>query len=218
MTRKIIIGDVHGCSYELNKLLDKVSPTENDHLFFLGDLINRGPDSHGVIRTVRKLDNCRSLLGNHELRILKFLNDFDHTALKGYDIKTLAQLTKKDKRFIWSMEAPIFLDDENTILVHAGFMPGTPWNKQGLEITTEVKAVNSTDLNKPTNNGSDGKPWYELWKESINVVYGHWPKKEIVETPNTVGIDTACVYGGFLTAYFLPEKKFVQVQAKKNYV
>ena len=69
MGRTIIVGDVHGCSSELRRLLTVLQPQADDRFVFVGDLLNRGPDSSGVLRLVRELGG-RTTLGNHEQRLL----------------------------------------------------------------------------------------------------------------------------------------------------
>lgn len=73
-TRTLVIGDVHGCLIELNSLLRKIAPAASDHLIFLGDLIDRGPDSAGVLNCVIGLaGQCRvtTIMGNHEQMMLE---------------------------------------------------------------------------------------------------------------------------------------------------
>ena len=67
-----LMGDLQGCCQPLERMLHKIdfSPSR-DHLFVLGDLVNRGPDSLGVLRRLRELDNAATcLLGNHDLHLL----------------------------------------------------------------------------------------------------------------------------------------------------
>jgi predicted phosphodiesterase len=90
MGRNIVIGDVHGCLAELVDLLAKLAPAKDDQLIFLGDLVNRGPDSHGVVSLVRSLPNALSLLGNHELRLLQYRKEREPKILKDYDWKPSA--------------------------------------------------------------------------------------------------------------------------------
>src|SRR5258705_4976560 len=82
----IIIGDIHGCSYEFSALLDKIAPTCGDRLVLLGDLVNKGPDPTGVLEAFESL-NCVCLLGNH---------DFDHLKWKAGGVpKSESVLTRK---------------------------------------------------------------------------------------------------------------------------
>lgn len=67
--RTIAFGDIHGCNIQLLEVLDQICPTESDLLIFLGDYIDRGPESEAVIRTIREL-NAVYLTGNHELGFL----------------------------------------------------------------------------------------------------------------------------------------------------
>ncbi len=74
------IGDVHGCLKSLNALLDQLQPSASDQLVFIGDLIDRGPDSKGVIERVRQLEadpqapEVVALMGNHEVLLLEALH------------------------------------------------------------------------------------------------------------------------------------------------
>jgi len=71
--RTLVIGDIHGCLANLDALLQSISPTSDDHLILLGDLIDRGPDSAGVLARVLKLSQdhrVTTLIGNHEQMLL----------------------------------------------------------------------------------------------------------------------------------------------------
>src|SRR4051812_5879287 len=69
MGRSIIIGDVHSCAAELEDLLDRVGYALGDRVFFVGDLVPRGPAPLGVLRLLRQVHG-RAVLGNHEQRLL----------------------------------------------------------------------------------------------------------------------------------------------------
>src|SRR5215472_183211 len=69
MARSIFIGDVHGCASELAELLALLGPGGDDAVYFVGDLVARGPDSPTVLRLFREV-HARGVLGNHEARIL----------------------------------------------------------------------------------------------------------------------------------------------------
>src|SRR5437868_5510570 len=76
--RTLAIGDLHGCALHLDRLLAAVQPTAEDTLIFLGDYVDRGPDSRGVIERVLQLKQtheCLFLKGNHELMMLRARTD-----------------------------------------------------------------------------------------------------------------------------------------------
>ena len=77
MSRKILIGDVHGCSGELRELVERLRLQSSDHVIFLGDLIDKGPDSRAVLDMILALrdQTCQvtNLLGNHEEKFLRWL-------------------------------------------------------------------------------------------------------------------------------------------------
>src|SRR5690242_14923795 len=70
MARSIFIGDVHGCARELGTLLDRIGPTTEDAVYFVGDLVARGPDTPGVLRLFRQV-GAKGVVGNHEARLLE---------------------------------------------------------------------------------------------------------------------------------------------------
>src|SRR6476620_5058537 len=72
-SRTIAIGDIHGCSAALRALIDAIGPTADDTIIALGDYVDRGPDSRGVLDDVLELERrfrLVPLLGNHELMLL----------------------------------------------------------------------------------------------------------------------------------------------------
>lgn len=214
--RIVAIGDVHGCARELEALLDKVGLQPRDRVVLLGDLVNRGPDSAGVIALARKYAH-RALLGNHELRLLNYRKTGDPTHLKKPDRETLKQLSAKDWDYLAAMPLTYHLPEMKTVLVHAGFLPGRAWHAQPARVVTRIQVV-----------GPDGEPakraeypdrphWSEQWSGPPFVVYGHTPAKEAAVRRWSLGIDTACVQGGKLTACILPTRELVQVEAKERY-
>ncbi len=66
MNRKIIIGDIHGCFYELQCLLDKIGPNKDDEIISVGDFVDRGPSSLEVVKFFRQNQNTVAIKGNHE--------------------------------------------------------------------------------------------------------------------------------------------------------
>ena len=214
--RLIAIGDIHGCHKEFEELLDKLDLKKDDRLILLGDLINRGPDSSRVVELAREHATA-SLLGNHELRQLNYRRTDDPTHLKKYDWETNKQLRGKDWDYLESMKLTYEDTELGVVFVHAGFLPDKPWQKQPARIVTRIQVVDSDGEPAKRSEAPDCPHWSELWSGPPFVVYGHTPRPEISRTKWTLGIDTACVMGGSLTAYILPEKRIVQVKARERY-
>lgn len=124
--RTIVIGDVHGMLPELRALVDKLAPGESDRLFFLGDLVDKGPDSLGVLRYVRDL-GATVVCGNHEESAMRL---FDKAQKTG----TWDGLRKVDKEpwlkeltpdlVDWMRTFPLFVRPlDGVLLVHGGLLP-----------------------------------------------------------------------------------------------
>jgi hypothetical protein len=214
--RIIAIGDIHGCHQEFAELLDRLAPTPDDQLILLGDLINRGPDSARVIELARE-HRALSLLGNHELRLLNFRKNGDPSVLKEGDLQTFEKLRSEDWAYLDSMVLTHSVAELNTVFVHGGFLPSEPWQKQPAHVVTRIQVVNENGKPLKRAECPDCPCWADLWTGPPFVVYGHTPRPEIYKLKWSVGIDTSCVLGGYLTAYILPEKRFVQVKARRRY-
>jgi predicted phosphodiesterase len=217
MTGRIIaIGDIHGCHHEFAELLALLEPTEDDRLILLGDLINRGPDSCKVIDLARR-HRAISLLGNHELRLLTCRKTKDPSQLRETDAVTFSKLRPSDWEYLGQMPLTHHVAELNTVFVHGGFLPGIPWQKQPAGIVTRIQAIDSEGRARKRADAPDAPLWADLWNGPPFVVYGHTPRPEVHKLKWSLGIDTACVMGGALTAYILPEKRIVQVKARKKY-
>lgn len=214
--RLIAIGDIHGCYVEFAELLARLAPTKDDRIVLLGDLINRGPDSNKVIDLARE---CRAtaLLGNHELRLLKYRRTGDKKYLKEGDLETFSRLRPGDWTTFETMPLTFEEPELNTVFVHGGFIPGTPWQKQSAEIVTRVQVIDREGRPAKRADEPDAPVWADLWSGPPFVVYGHTPREDVYKLKWSVGIDTGCVLGGHLTAYELPEKRFTQVKARQRY-
>ena len=214
--RLIAVGDIHGCHKEFADLIDKLDLRKDDRLILLGDLISRGPDSGKVVELAREHATA-SLLGNHELRHLNYRRTDDPSHLKKYDYTTMEQLRGKDWDYLETMKLTYEDQELGVVFVHGGFLPGRPWQKQPARIVTRIQVVGKDGEPHKRSEMPDAPHWSTLWEGPPFVVYGHTPREEISRTKWTLGIDTACVLGGNLTAYVLPEKRIVQVKAREAY-
>ncbi len=214
----IAIGDIHGCVATLEVLLKLLAPTEDDHLIFIGDYIDRGPDSKGVIDLLlelRKTRQCTFLRGNHEAFMLAYLdeeddelwrmNGGDATLRSYYDDQHNIHIPEEHITFV--KETRLYYDDPSFFFVHAGLRP-------------ELTIAENLDQC-----GEDVFLWerehlhafdYELvWEKPI--VCGHTPRPEPLNRDKLIDIDTGCVYYnhprmGHLTAVRLPQREFVTVE------
>lgn len=138
--RRLIVGDVHGHYQSLLKLFDKVSPSSEDAVYFVGDLIDRGPDSASVVEFVIS-NKYRCLLGNHEQMLLDavaggsvapqvlqfWLYSGGHPTLVSYNHQI------PQEHIEWMQNLPLYLDLGDIWLVHAGLDPQLPLAKQNEE-------------------------------------------------------------------------------------
>ena len=214
--RTIVIGDIHGCHQEFADLLAAVALTPDDQLVLLGDLVNRGPDSCKVIDLARE-HRAISLLGNHELRLLNYRRTKDDSYVKESDLDTYGKLRLEDWTYLEAMPLTHELPDLNMVFVHGGFLPNEPWQKQDAMVVTRIQVIDHEGKPRKRSDAPDALPWADLWNGPPFVVYGHTPRPDIYKLKWSVGIDTACAMGGQLTAFILPERRFVQVKARKRY-
>lgn len=214
--RLIAIGDIHGCYMEFADLLARLSLTKDDRLVLLGDLVNRGPDSGKVIDLARE-HRAIALLGNHELRLIKYRKTGEKKYIKESDLDTFARLRPADWAYLESMLITYEEPSLNTVFVHGGFVPGQPWQRQPAEVVTRVQVIDRDGRPAKRAERPEAPVWADLWSGPPFVVYGHTPREEIYKLKWSVGIDTGCVLGGYLTAYELPEKRFTQVRARQRY-
>jgi hypothetical protein len=216
MPRTIAIGDVHGCADEFEKLVRILELKPDDRVIQVGDLVNRGPDSHRVIELAREYQ-VEAIIGNHELRLLRARKKNKPSLLKQDDQATIEQLTADDWKYLEAL--PKFLYDAqiDTVIVHGGFLPNKPWQAQGSDLITNIQVIDKKGKAAKRSDAPDAAPWADSWGGSPFVVYGHTPRPRVLERKGSIGIDTGCVYGGHLTAYIIEDKSLVQVLAHKAY-
>lgn len=214
--RLFAVGDIHGCYAEFAELLSRLALTKDDRLILLGDLINRGPDSGKVIDLARE-HRAISLLGNHELRFLRFRRTGEKKYSKEGDLETYAQLRPEDWTYLEAMRLTYEIPELNTVCVHGGFLPGIPWQRQPAEVVTRIQIVDRNGQPAKRADEPGAPPWADLWTGPPFVIYGHTPRPEVYKLKWSLGLDTDCVRGGALTAYELTEKRFLQVKARQRY-
>ena len=202
MSRSIFIGDVHSCAAELAELLSRLSVGADDQVYFVGDLLSRGPDPLGVLRLFREL-RARSVLGNHEQRLLAArqarLRGEPGPKLGSSHAEVVAQLSDDDWAILESFPLWIDAPEHNVRVVHAGVVPGVPLDQQDPWILTHIRSIDADG--KPSEKW--GKLWGTLYQSEPHIVFGHNARQRPQLHLHATGLDTACVYGGALSALVL---------------
>jgi serine/threonine protein phosphatase 1 len=205
------IGDIHGHLDSLERLMEKIKPDlEKDQLVFMGDYIDRGPHSKGVVDYVLRLRNTAPpqnvvcLKGNHEAMFLNFLQGEDMelflfngglSTIKDYwgrhwkDLEKLVLPPDHDKFF---RELKLYYETPDYIFVHGGLKPGVPLKEQDEEDLLWIRGEFITAMD------DFGR----------KVIFGHTPFRQPLVLPNKIGIDTGAVYGNVLTCLKLPQEQF----------
>lgn len=235
--RRVFIGDVHGCREELEDLLQKVAPSGEDQIVFLGDLIDRGPDSPGVVRLARSLPGAISVLGNHEEKALRWLRHDARAAAEpryknpmvsvdGARIAEWRSLSGIDIAFL--AECPPTAQLGDFMAVHGGFLPHIPVERQRIGSLVRLRWVDAATGNSlPGVARPEGaRPWAEVFNGPFHVVCGHavhsLSEPRIDRMPSGYeiwSIDTGCVFGGRLTALIVDgdSRTVVQISARRPY-
>jgi len=223
------VGDIHGELELLDELLAALELREGDRLVFLGDYVDRGADSHGVVERlleVRERIPCTFLLGNHESMFLDFLglrddryfggdaflsNGGDRT-LASYGwfdaLRTGETFRLPDAHREFFERCVLWHQDGDYLFVHAGLAEGTL--KSG-DVHYALRRSRPEDL---LWNRTTGDLPHKL---GVTVVYGHTPRQDFQvrwNAPWSIGIDTGAVYGGPLTAIRLPDEALIQSRPK----
>jgi bis(5'-nucleosyl)-tetraphosphatase (symmetrical) len=146
---RIAIGDVQGCLTELRGLLETARfSADRDELWFVGDLVNRGPQSLGVLRFVRALGaNARVVLGNHDLHLLALAFGSGREVRKGDTLDEILQASDRDTLLEWLLGCPLAVrapqaapDGADDLMVHAGVVP--QWSAAEIQaLASEVEQV-----------------------------------------------------------------------------
>jgi hypothetical protein len=211
--RTILIGDLHGCFDSAIELMDKCKVTTDDRVIFLGDLVDRGPDSDKCVELAMKHE-C--ILGNHESKHLRY----HQTELSGQKpnvgaathVATRLQLTSEHYEYLQRLPLYIRLPEYNVVVVHAGVYPGRPIEAQDPHHLLHLQMIKPPDKKSywPSKVGPEYKFWTHFWKGPERIVFGHTVLDKPLRTEWTCGIDGGGVFGRELHALILTEKSAAQ--------
>ena len=216
------VGDIHGMRIELEKLIQQLPLEPEDHVIFIGDYVDRGPDARGTVDFLIEFaqgQKCTFLLGNHEAMFLSylgweapcyfggeaFLKNGGDTTLHSYGATDADDLDLPPAHEAFYRALKLYHQEGHYIFVHAGL------SRDALRLSDPQYAL------------SRERPRDLLWQRATaeiphslgaTVIYGHTPLPDLQvrwNLPYTIGIDTGCVYGGKLTAIRLPDETIFQV-------
>ncbi|MGQ4347724.1 polynucleotide kinase-phosphatase [Streptomyces sp. SAS_275] len=222
-----IVGDIHGCAAELETLLGKLGYVDGAHpegrtAVFVGDLVDRGPDTPGVLRRVMSMVGSGDALcvpGNHENKLGRYLKGRKVQHTHGL-AETIEQLDAQSeafrssvREFVDGLVSHYVLDGGRLVVCHAGLPEKYHGRTSG--------RVRSHALYGDTTGETDEfglpvrYPWAEDYRGRAAVVYGHTPVPTATWLNNTICLDTGAVFGGKLTALRWPERELVDVPAEQ---
>src|SRR4029079_8126994 len=236
-----IIGDVHGCADELVALLAQLgyvvqlagtgaerraitTAPKPRRAFFVGDLVDRGPNSPDVLRIVMGLverGQAFAVIGNHDDKFLRWLKGRNVKIANGLE-RTIAQIEDQGEAiktralaFLDTLPSHAWLDDGNLAVAHAGVRENM--------LGRDSARAHDFGLYGDTSGGTDASVlperfnWAPDYGGKTAIIYGHTPVAEAEWLNNTLCIDTGCVFGGKLTALRWPESELVSVPAREAY-
>ena len=232
-----VIGDVHGCVAELVELMQRlgyevagegddvaVTPPDGRRAVFVGDYVDRGPDSPAVLKLVMAMaeqGTAICLPGNHDAKLVRKLKGRDVQVTHGLG-ETLSQLEAEPEEFrdrvrdfLDGLVSHCVLDNGRLVVAHAGMKQRYQGRASG--------RVREFALYGDTTGETDefGLPvrgeWAKDYRGQAAVVYGHTPTAEAEWLNSTINIDTGCVFGGKLSALRWPERELVSVPAARTY-
>ncbi|HEY0981790.1 MULTISPECIES: metallophosphoesterase family protein [unclassified Schlesneria] len=195
--RTIAIGDIHGCARALQRLLEQIDLQPDDTLITLGDYVNRGPDSNGVLDcllTTRKRCHLIPILGNHDEMLLeavlkgtsidRFLSKGGDATLRSYGVPlSFDQIPVRHIEFLQGCRSSF--ETETHFFLHANYRPDLPLNQQDDE-TIRWRSLRDS-IPGPHFSGKIA-------------VLGHTPQPEVLDEGHLLCLDTGCCRGGWLTA------------------
>lgn len=216
--RRIAISDIHGCLNSFHYLLEQqVQLRQDDELYLLGDFIDRGPDSRGVLDHVMDLQAAGyavyCLRGNHEDMMLRaivspeeqsnWLYNGGMEALSSFGAETPGEIPEKYIRFIRE-ETLLHFQVDRFILVHAGlnFVGSEPQSKKGARSQSFLWKMHNPLQDQ------EAMMWIRYWYDDINwswlkdriIIHGHTPMEtheisdmlDVIEEDQVIDIDNGC--------------------------
>jgi serine/threonine protein phosphatase 1 len=222
LARTFVVGDIHGCVDEVDRLLEAIAPGPADTIVFLGDYIDRGPSPRAVIDRMIRLRHegprCVFLKGNHEDMFLAYMGERGHygeaflfnggeATLRSYGLEgqppaiVAARIPLDHLEFLHSLE--MRFQQEPFLCVHAGVAPNRSLDDQRDE---DLLWIRDAFIAHPHRFG-------------CTVLFGHTPQREVLfDQPYKIGLDTGLVYWNKLSCLELGEQRLYQIRRAEHSV
>jgi serine/threonine protein phosphatase 1 len=225
-TQFIAIGDIHGCLEPLKRLIDALKPASTDQLVFLGDYVDRGPDSKGVIDfllELRQSVNCVFLSGNHEVLMLDYFawgNTLQQDWARNGGDSTLdsylqgGEIAIPESHIAFLNDCLPYYETPEYFFVHGGVKPYRT-------IEENLRVMRLRDFVWERSHMDSEVISANNFKWEKTVVCGHTPLPSPVLLEKLIAIDTGCVYNhtprlGRLTAIALPDRRIIQADNRQS--
>src|ERR1043165_8038587 len=214
--RHIILGDVHGCFDELQQLLGEFhfDPAQ-DVLISVGDIVDRGPRVKETVTYLRGLPEFYMVLGNHEDKLLRYLQGNPVKVAAGLETTVEAYDNQfPDDLAPWLESLPLILKTPSGYVVHAGFDPEMAPEEQHRSDCIYMRYYGG----KTYFDAINGRLWYTLWpKDGPRVFFGHIPDPHGPSEGNVISLDKGCVFGDLLAAFDSRDGQVHTIKASKAY-
>ena len=240
-----VVGDIHGCSEELERLVEHLHLASGDRFVSCGDLFHRGPDPVGVMRILREL-RAPFVLGNHELAVLRRIGVAPHSVAREDRPPLRTRFPALDEEDLdgdghtfcrvepeHRAEVLAFLQGHSGFFLRRADIEGAERTRDerewcvvhaGVAPGRSLEESSVRELTSLRRLESRGNPWwYEEYDGPELVLFGHTPSAlprihTVRGRTLAIGLDTGCVYGGKLTAYSPELDEFRAVSARRAYV
>jgi len=201
--RYLCIGDIHGCSQQLDELLEEVEQADlfNVTYVFLGDYLDRGPDSGGVIDRIRRLPDAICLCGNHEEMFLHSLEAIEgmRDEMRAERRKTFLENQRLNEDHVAWLKSDLrpYHQTGAFFFSHAGLDPFRPLEQQ-----------RESDFYWSVHEGD----FYRVTEKLV--VHGHLTVPRVTIQGNNANVDTGCGKGGKLSALLVPEMRVFESRSR----
>jgi serine/threonine protein phosphatase 1 len=210
----LVIGDIHGCNFELQALLDKAGLTEADCIISIGDCVDRGLETPEVLRFFSEHAQAQVIMGNHERKHVRGAKHEVKLA-RSQQISKIQLGEAYPAAIAFMSGLPLYLNLSDALLVHGYFEPGIPVEQQNPSVLCGTMGGEKyLHTHYP-------QPWYELYAGDRPILVGHknytGTTQPFVYQERVFGLDTACVTGKALTGLLLPAFRFLSVPSRGNH-